>query len=68
VPGSDANVERRGPQELTVPAVARLSGSAVDWLYATTAQSGLGGRSCRIRGKVVGGSSAIREPHISRTA
>jgi choline dehydrogenase len=57
-------LEAGGPASL--PEIARpadwpaLSGSAVDWRYATTAQSGLGGRVVPYpRGKVLGGSSAI---------
>jgi choline dehydrogenase-like flavoprotein len=57
-------LEAGGPAtlpEIAVPADwPRLSGSAVDWRYATTAQSGLGGRVVPYpRGKVLGGSSAI---------
>jgi pyridoxine 4-oxidase len=57
-------LEAGGPAtlpEIAVPADwPRLSGSAVDWRYATTAQSGLGGRLVGYpRGKVLGGSSAI---------
>ena len=57
-------LEAGGPAtmpEIAVPADwPKLSGSAVDWRYATTAQSGLGGRVVPYpRGKVLGGSSAI---------
>jgi choline dehydrogenase-like flavoprotein len=57
-------LEAGGPAtlpEIAVPADwPRLSGSAVDWRYATTAQSGLRGRVVPYpRGKVLGGSSAI---------
>jgi pyridoxine 4-oxidase len=47
--------------EIAVPADwPRLTGSAVDWRYNTTAQSGFGGRLVPYpRGKVLGGSSAI---------
>jgi len=47
--------------DIAVPADwPQLSGSAVDWRYDTTAQSGLGGRVVPYpRGKVLGGSSAI---------
>jgi pyridoxine 4-oxidase len=57
-------LEAGGPA--TLPAIAvpsdwpGLSGSAIDWRYATTAQPGLGGRVVPYpRGKVLGGSSAI---------
>jgi pyridoxine 4-oxidase len=57
-------LEAGGPAtmpEIAVPADwPKLSGSAVDWRYATTAQSSLGGRIVPYpRGKVLGGSSAI---------
>jgi choline dehydrogenase len=57
-------LEAGGPAtlpEIAVPADwPRLSGSAVDWRYATTAQSGLGARVVPYpRGKMLGGSSAI---------
>src|SRR5262245_36026439 len=57
-------LEAGGPA--TLPAIAvpsdwpGLSGSAIDWRYATTAQPGLDGRVVPYpRGKVLGGSSAI---------
>ncbi len=57
-------LEAGGPAtlpEIAVPADwPELSGSAVDWRYTTTAQSGLDGRIVPYpRGKVLGGSSAI---------
>ena len=57
-------LEAGGPAtlpEIAVPADwPKLSGSAVDWRYVTTPQSGLGGRVVPYpRGKVLGGSSAI---------
>ena len=57
-------IEAGGPatlQQIAVPADwPSLSGSAVDWRYVTTPQSGLGGRLVPYpRGKVLGGSSAI---------
>ena len=57
-------LEAGGPAtmpEIAVPADwPKLSGSAVDWRYTTSAQAGLGGRVVPYpRGKVLGGSSAI---------
>jgi choline dehydrogenase-like flavoprotein len=57
-------LEAGGPAdmpEIAVPADwPKLSGSAVDWRYTTTAQADLGGRVVPYpRGKVLGGSSSI---------
>jgi len=48
------------PAVADAPLWPTLSGSALDWNYATVPQPGLGGRSVPYpRGKVVGGSSVI---------
>jgi choline dehydrogenase len=57
-------LEAGGPADLPEIAVPpdwpKLSGSAVDWRYVTTAQADLGGRVVPYpRGKVLGGSSSI---------